>query len=48
MQMPAMREQNQTMSMRTRAQTPEDFAAFLKSDREVWHGLVKQTGIQLD
>ena len=48
MQTPAMREQNQTMAMRTRAQTPEEFAAFLKSDREVWHGLVRQTGIQLD
>lgn len=48
MQTPAMREQNLTMAMRTRAQTPEEFAAFLKSDREVWHGLVRQTGIQLD
>jgi len=48
MQTPAMREQNTTMSMRTNAQTPEEFAAFLKKDREVWNGLVKQTGIQLD
>jgi tripartite-type tricarboxylate transporter receptor subunit TctC len=48
MQTPAMREQNQTMAMRTRAQTPEEFAAFLKKDREVWGELVRQTGIQLD
>jgi tripartite-type tricarboxylate transporter receptor subunit TctC len=48
MQTPAMKEQNITMAMRTRPQTPEEFGAFLKSDREVWRELVKHTGIVLE
>jgi len=45
---PAVREQLGTMAMRTVNQSPDEFAAFLKQDREVWRELVKQTGVVLD
>jgi tripartite-type tricarboxylate transporter receptor subunit TctC len=45
---PAVREQLGTMAMRTANQSPDEFAAFLKQDREVWRELVKQTGVVLE
>jgi tripartite-type tricarboxylate transporter receptor subunit TctC len=48
MQEPTMREQMATMAMRTRGQSPAEFSAFLKQDREVWRDVVKQTGVVLD
>lgn len=48
LQAPAMREQLDTMAMRTRNQSPEEFAAFLKQDKEAWRDLVKQSGVSLD
>ena len=48
MQAPAMREQLNTMAMRTQNQSPAEFAAFLRQDREVWRDLVTQSGVSLD
>lgn len=48
MQSAEVRQQLATMSMGTRAQTPEEFAEFLKQDREVWRSLVKSSGVTLD
>lgn len=45
---PAVREQLGTMAMRTVGQSPDEFAVFLRQDREVWRELVKQTGVVLD
>lgn len=48
LQAPAMREQLDTMAMRTRNQSAEEFTSFLRQDREAWRELVKQSGVSLD
>lgn len=48
MQAPAIREQLATMAMRTSSQSADEFAGFLKRDREVWRELVRQSGVSLD
>lgn len=47
-QEPALREQINSMAMRTRNQSPAEFAAFLRQDREVWRELVSISGVSLD
>lgn len=44
----AMRESLAQMAMRLRRQSADDFATFLKQDREVWRDLVKESGVVLD
>jgi tripartite-type tricarboxylate transporter receptor subunit TctC len=48
LQAPAVREQLDTMAMRTRYQSAEESSAFLKQDMEAWRDLVKLSGVTLN
>jgi len=47
-QMPDIRERYAEQGMETAAGTPDEFAAFLKSNFELWDKLIKAQHIELD